>query len=47
MFEINPNDVDILVKMGQQYYPHATIEVIKDINQKERFIVIQLKEKQA
>lgn len=45
MFEINPKDVDILVNMGQQYYPHATIEIIKDINQKERFIVIKLKEK--
>jgi release factor glutamine methyltransferase len=47
IFEINPKDVDTLAKMSQQYYPHATIEIIKDINQKERFIVIQLKEKQA
>jgi len=45
IFEINPTDADTLVKMSQEYYPHATIKVIKDINQKNRFIVIQLREK--
>jgi release factor glutamine methyltransferase len=45
IFEINPTDADALVKMSQEYYPHATIKVIKDINQKNRFIVIQLREK--
>lgn len=44
IFEINPKDADDLVKMSQLYYPHATIKIVKDINKKDRFIVIQLKE---